>query len=393
MSVGSEQQQHQNQSVPPERLAPIRASLSDRVLDAMRQPLVVVNGQLRVISANRAFYDFFATVPERCIGRQLTTLGCCFDFAALQALVARAIAGAGASVRCESQIELPRLRRCVAFLSAQLLCGEKAEGTEILVTFHDETERRRDEAALSSPQEGTVCNAPGKAPVLTGADHDLHQTPHASCWETGSNGNVPSPTIFIVDDDSAVRETMQARFEDEEWPVEVYASGEAFLDSYRSSHAGCLVADAWLPHMSGFELLERLHVRGHALPTIMITGHADIRLAVRAIKMGAIGFLEKPVLFDELLLNIERALKLTRTWAVRSAWRETAQTRIASLTVRERQIMQLVLDGNPNKQMAYVLGLSQRTVESHRATIMRKLEVRSLSELIHLAIAASPDGM
>ena len=198
------------------------------------------------------------------------------------------------------------------------------------------------------------------------------------------------PTIFVVDDDGSVREAMSRFLQEEGWLVEVYASGEAFLQAYRPGREGCLVVDAWMPRMGGLELLERLKVEGGGPPAIMITGHADIPLAVRAMKAGAMAFLEKPVRYDELVVNIERALELTRNSAALSSLREATARRIARLTPRERQIMEMVVEGNPNKQIAYVLGISQRTVETHRAAAMKKIGARTLSELIHLTIAGSP---
>jgi two-component system, chemotaxis family, CheB/CheR fusion protein len=121
----------------------------------------------------------------------------------------------------------------------------------------------------------------------------------------------------------------------------------------------------------------------------MVTGQADIRLAVRAMKAGAIAFLEKPVQYEELVVTIERALDLARNSAALSTLREATARRIAGLTSRERQVVEMVVEGNPNKQIAYVLGIAQRTVESHRATAMRKLGARTLSELIHLSIVGS----
>ena len=197
------------------------------------------------------------------------------------------------------------------------------------------------------------------------------------------------PTIFVVDDEGPVREAMRELLQEEGWAVEVYSSGEAFLEAYRPGREGCLVVDARMPRMSGLELLERLKTEGGGLPAIMITGHADIRLAVRAMKAGAMAFLEKPVQYDELVVNIERALELTRNSAALSSLREAAARRIAGLTSRERQVVEMVVEGNPNKQIAYVLGISQRTVETHRATAMKKLGARTLSELIHLTIAGS----
>ena len=197
------------------------------------------------------------------------------------------------------------------------------------------------------------------------------------------------PTIFVVDDESPVREAMRELLQGEGWAVEVYSSGEAFLKAYRPGREGCLVVDARMPRMSGLELLEQLKVDDGSLPAIMITAHADIRLAVRAMKAGAMAFLEKPVQYDELIVNIERALELTRNSVAISSLRAAAARRMADLTSRERQVVEMVVDGNPNKQIAYVLGISQRTVETHRATAMKKLGARTLSELIHLTIVGS----
>jgi two-component system, chemotaxis family, CheB/CheR fusion protein len=162
-----------------------------------------------------------------------------------------------------------------------------------------------------------------------------------------------------------------------------------FLEAYRPGREGCLVVDARMPRMGGLELLERLKVEDGSLPAIMITAHADVRLAVRAMKAGAMAFLEKPVQYDELIVNIERALELTRNSVALSSLRAAAARRMADLTSRERQVVEMVVDGNPNKQIAYVLGISQRTVETHRATAMKKLGARTLSELIHLTIVGS----
>jgi two-component system CheB/CheR fusion protein len=198
------------------------------------------------------------------------------------------------------------------------------------------------------------------------------------------------PTIFVVDDEGALREAMRELLEEEGWAVEAYSSGETFLEAYHAGREGCLVVDARMPGMSGLELLERLKARGGGPPAIMITGHADIRLAVRAMRAGAMAFLEKPVQYDELVINIERALELARNSTALSSLREAAAERMTSLTLRERQVVEMVVEGNPNKQIAYVLGISQRTVETHRATAMRKVGARTLSELIHLTITGSP---
>ena len=208
-----------------------------------------------------------------------------------------------------------------------------------------------------------------------------------------SSGDMPRPSIFVVDDEGSVREAMRELLQEEGWSVEIYSSGEEFLKAYRPGREGCLLVDARMPRMSGLELLEQLKIQGGGPPAIMITGHADIRLAVRAMKAGAMAFLEKPVQYDELLVNIERALELKQNSAALSSLREAAARRLAGLTLRERQVVEMVVEGNPNKQVAYVLGISQRTVETHRATAMKKIGARTLSELIHLTIAGSPPDM
>lgn len=211
-----------------------------------------------------------------------------------------------------------------------------------------------------------------------------------SAPQAESKVDTPRPTIFVVDDDEFVREAMRGFFQEEGWSVEVYSGGEAFLEAYRPGREGCLVVDARMPRMSGLELLDRLKTQGGGPPAIMITGHADIRLAVRAMKTGAMAFLEKPVQYDELLVNIERALELARDSTALSSLRAAAARRMAALTSRERQVVDMVVEGNPNKQIAYVLGINQRTVETHRHTAMKKIGARTLSELIHLTISGMP---
>jgi two-component system CheB/CheR fusion protein len=233
----------------------------------------------------------------------------------------------------------------------------------------------------------------------TGRDWDAKQKADDDATVTTASpavrdpkGSTLPPTIFVVDDERALREAMRELLEQEGWTVEAYASGQAFLEAYHSGREGCLVVDARMPGMSGLELLERLKAISGAPPAIMITGHADVRLAVRAIRAGAMAFLEKPVQYDELVVNIERALQLARNSTALSSLREAAAKRMKGLTLRERQVVEMVVEGNPNKQIAYVLGISQRTVETHRATAMKKVGARTLSELIHLTITGSPQG-
>jgi len=204
-----------------------------------------------------------------------------------------------------------------------------------------------------------------------------------------SGNGAQRPVIFVVDDDSAVRDAMRDVLQEDGWTVEVYASAGAFLDAYQPGCEGCLLVDAVMPGMGGFELLQRLKDRGDRLPAIMITGNGDVHMAVRAMQAGAVDFIEKPVGEGDLLAGIERALEQTRDSAKLSAWREAAVARLASLTVRQRQIMELVLAGHPSKNIAADLGISQRTVENHRAAIMQKTGSKSLPALVRLALATA----
>ena len=145
--------------------------------------------------------------------------------------------------------------------------------------------------------------------------------------------------------------------------------------------------------MNGLELLQQLHDAGHRLPAIMITGNGDGPMAVQAMKAGALDFIEKPIGRVELLASIARALEQSRDFNKFLAWQEAAANHIADLTPRQRQIMDMVLAGNPSKNIAADLGISQRTVENHRASIMTKTGVKSLPELARLALAAARNGI
>jgi two-component system, chemotaxis family, CheB/CheR fusion protein len=172
-------------------------------------------------------------------------------------------------------------------------------------------------------------------------------------------------------------------------PVEVFATAEEFLAAYRRGRKGCLVVDGRLPGMSGMELIERMKSEGHALPAIMITGYGDVPMAVEAMKVGAADFIEKPVRAEELVASIERVLQIARDSSKPTAWREAALKRLAALTPREREVMDLVVAGHANKEIAARLELSQRTVENHRAAVMKRTNVKSLPDLIRLVIAAA----
>jgi FixJ family two-component response regulator len=196
-------------------------------------------------------------------------------------------------------------------------------------------------------------------------------------------------TIFVVDDDDELRTTLRCVLEDEGNVVRDFATGEAFLEHGSHSGDGCLLLDAHLPGISGFELLQQLHAVGSSLPTIMITGQSDVPMAVQAMKAGAVDFIEKPVHRDELLACIERAIALSRDQNTLNAWQQDAAQLISALTPRQREIMDRVLAGQPNKIIAADLGISQRTTENHRAAIMSRTGAKSLPALARLAIAAA----
>jgi two-component system CheB/CheR fusion protein len=174
--------------------------------------------------------------------------------------------------------------------------------------------------------------------------------------------------------------------------VEDYDSCEAFLEAYRPGREACLLIDAHLPGMKGIELLQQLRDTGHWLPAIMITGNSDVPTAVQAMKAGALDFIEKPVFRNQLLTAIERVLEQSWDWTKLCAWRETAANQIVDLTPRQRQIMEKVAAGQPSKNIAADLGISQRTVENHRASIMKKTGSKSLAALARLAFAAAWSG-
>jgi two-component system CheB/CheR fusion protein len=195
--------------------------------------------------------------------------------------------------------------------------------------------------------------------------------------------------ISIVDDDQDIRSAIRDALEGPGRIVKDYPSCEAFLASYEPGREACLLIDSYLPGMSGLELLEKLHEAGDGLPAIMITGCSDVAIAVNAMKAGAFDFIEKPFTSGQLFESVERAIVLSRDVNERAAWRHTAAEQLAGLTPRQRQIMQLVLDGQPSKNITADLGISQRTVENHRAAIMQRTGATSLPALARLALAAS----
>ena len=197
-------------------------------------------------------------------------------------------------------------------------------------------------------------------------------------------------TLFIVDDDEGIRTWIRSLFEAEGHSVEDFADGESFLAGYSPGVEECVLIDFGLPGMSGAALLAALREAGWSLPAIMITGRSDVAMAVAAMKTGASDFIEKPVLPQDLLASVGRAIDRARDASERLSWKTDAAGHLAALTARQREVLALVLAGSASKTIAFELGISQRTVENHRASIMRKTGTKSLPALARLALVAEP---
>lgn len=200
---------------------------------------------------------------------------------------------------------------------------------------------------------------------------------------------IDEPVIFVIDDDDGLRETLCQLLTEHGLSAQAYESSEAFLKYAHPKQGGCLLVDAYLPGMSGIELLQHIKQSGRQIGAIMMTGHSDVQMAVDAMKAGASEFIEKPIGHADLLEIIDRAVVQSQDTTRRGAWVGAAVKQIASLTARQKEIMELVLAGHPSKNIAADLNISQRTVENHRASIMSKTESKSLPALARLALAAS----
>ncbi len=196
------------------------------------------------------------------------------------------------------------------------------------------------------------------------------------------------PTVFVVDDDPAVGDSIRLLLRSVGLQSEVHLSGDEFLAAYEADRPGCLVLDVRMPGMSGIEVQERLQELGSTLPIIFVTAHGDVPMAVDAMKAGALDFVEKPFRDQELLDKIRQALDHdARIRDERSAVAEI-EGRLSRLTPRETEVMELVVAGKSNKRIARELGISRRTVEVHRARVMDKLKVDSVSRLVQLVMRA-----
>ena len=195
-------------------------------------------------------------------------------------------------------------------------------------------------------------------------------------------------TVYIIDDDDAARQSLEFLLKSHKLTVQAYESAIAFLEALPNISSGCVITDVRMPGMNGIELLKRLRSLTHPVPVIVITGHGDVPLAVEAMKYGAEDFLEKPF-DDELLLSaVHSALNRVKKGGKREAEREEILNKLATLSTRERQVLEGLVAGNPNKVIAFDLSISPRTVEIYRANVMTKMAAASLSDLVRKALIA-----
>jgi two-component system response regulator FixJ len=198
-------------------------------------------------------------------------------------------------------------------------------------------------------------------------------------------------TVYVVDDDDGMRRALSLLLNTVGYKTAAFASPKDFLEKFQPDTAGCLILDIRMPGMSGLELQQRLNRMGSMLPVIFITGHGDVPMAVQAMKEGAFEFVQKPFRDQDLLDRINHALEQDRENRGTLARRADVLHRIESLTPREKQVMDLVVDGAANKVIAIDLGLSERTVEIHRAKVMEKMGARSVAHLVKLQLSMSAE--
>ena len=196
--------------------------------------------------------------------------------------------------------------------------------------------------------------------------------------------------VHVIDDDEAVRESIDFLLRSAGLSVRTYDSAASFLDAAPKIAAGCIITDVRMPGLSGIDLLRRLQEMRIGLPVIVITGHGDVPLAVEAMKCGAIDFLEKPFDDDVLLTSVRSALNRSEESAAIESERADIRARIAALTQRERDVLEGLVAGHPNKIIAFKLEISPRTVEIYRANLMAKMKAGSLSELVRMALVVGP---
>lgn len=197
---------------------------------------------------------------------------------------------------------------------------------------------------------------------------------------------IPDPIAFVVDDDEAVRDSLGMLLRSIGLEVRTFASAQEFLNSHDPAQPGCLILDVRMPGMSGLDLQQRLNELGSTLPIIFITGHADVSIAVSAMRSGAVDFVQKPFHDQELLDRVQQSIEANTRVHAKLRNENVLRERLARLTPRERQVMEMVVGGAPNKAIAFDLELSERTVEIHRSRVMKKMEAGSLPELVQMVV-------
>ena len=198
----------------------------------------------------------------------------------------------------------------------------------------------------------------------------------------------PEPTVYVIDDDDAVRHSLEFLLKTAGIEVRGFESAKAFLEILPLIKSGCIITDVRMPDITGIDLLRRVKESGVDIPVIVITGHGDISLAVEAMKIGAVDFLEKPFDDDLLVASVRSALNKDASTAKQKAEIADIHDRLAALSNRERQVLEGLVAGKANKIIAFDLGISPRTVEIYRANVMTKLEANSLSDLVRMAMTA-----
>ncbi|ABC31895.1 Response regulator [Hahella chejuensis KCTC 2396] len=200
--------------------------------------------------------------------------------------------------------------------------------------------------------------------------------------------NVMNQIVYVVEDDEAVRDSLLLLLRAEGYSTKGYSSAQSFLEEEVADLNGCLVLDIRMPGMTGMELHKKLLEMGCALPVIFVTGHGDVAMAVEAMKLGAVDFVQKPYREEDLLEKVKGALAMDAEQKEALRHKEKLRQKIESLTPRELEIMEMMIEGNANKVIAIELNISQRTVEIHRSRVMQKMGTHSLAQLVQMVLAA-----
>jgi two-component system response regulator FixJ len=201
-----------------------------------------------------------------------------------------------------------------------------------------------------------------------------------------SDNPAAARAVHIIDDDQAIRDSLAFLLRSAQLEVRSFDSAKTFLDTLPNASVGCVITDIRMPDMSGIDLLRRLKELKVGVPVIVITGHGDVALAVEAMKIGAADFFEKPFNDDQLVASVRAALQQQQDQTKRGAERAEIEHRISTLSAREKDVLAGLIDGRANKQIAFDLGISPRTVEIYRANLMNKMQAESLSDLVRMAL-------